>query len=334
MLAFFLSFVQTAHAASLPGIKPVGNPGSGPSTPSTVISNLYTDVFNIITLLAGALAVIYVIWAGVQYISSNGSPDKIKTARASLINAVIGVIIVIAAYGIVRIGIIVGNEVAGSTEGISGASSETPSTDTETTEASQSVTLAKGQTYTAKDNQTVEAPTDGTVTRSNGDTDEVVAGQTVSLESGDSLVLKDSDVIIPSGIGAITGAGATAGAGATLPTPSSTVSSRVGVAAIDSITQKTIPGVAISVSNASGTYFSKGQTSATSALNFPLYESGVRTIKASRSGYKTCTGTVTFNTDQALGVVITLVPGTSSQVVTCGLETGPLDTRSLPVSLD
>ena len=70
------------------------------------------EIFKKATLLleqiALALAVIYLIYAGVQYITSGGSPDKAKAARAGIINAIIGIVVIVASYAIIRFGVSIG----------------------------------------------------------------------------------------------------------------------------------------------------------------------------------------------------------------------------------
>ena len=124
----FHLFVETAHAdPSL--VAPVITPdSSGGFTPKVTIgstSTLYDSVhtflttgtfsnlFNAITLAAGTLAIGYLIWAGIQYITAGGSPDKAKAARAGIVNAVIGIIIITSAYAIIRVGVTIGAAIQG-----------------------------------------------------------------------------------------------------------------------------------------------------------------------------------------------------------------------------
>jgi hypothetical protein len=92
--------------------------GTAPSTSNTsaslssVITNLGSNILVILTLVAGVLAVIYLVWSGIQYITAGGSADKAKSARTGIINAVIGIVIIVAAYFIVRLSIGVGRNVA------------------------------------------------------------------------------------------------------------------------------------------------------------------------------------------------------------------------------
>jgi hypothetical protein len=58
-----------------------------------------------LTYLAGSAAVIFLIFYGIKYITSQGNPEKIKLARAGVINAIIGIIIITASNGIIHLGL-------------------------------------------------------------------------------------------------------------------------------------------------------------------------------------------------------------------------------------
>jgi hypothetical protein len=51
--------------------------------------------------LAGLVAVAMVFWGGFKYITSQGSPDSAKGARTTIINALIGLVIVIVSTSLV-----------------------------------------------------------------------------------------------------------------------------------------------------------------------------------------------------------------------------------------
>lgn len=59
---------------------------------------LVTKIANIIGIVAGALAFIYLLYAGILYITAGGNPDQAKKAQTSIINAIIGIIIIVLAY--------------------------------------------------------------------------------------------------------------------------------------------------------------------------------------------------------------------------------------------
>lgn len=74
---------------------------SGLNGPST-LSGLITTVTNLLLGIAGAVAVIFIIVGGIQYSTSGGSEDKTRTAKSTITNAVIGLIVTILAFVIVN----------------------------------------------------------------------------------------------------------------------------------------------------------------------------------------------------------------------------------------
>lgn len=51
--------------------------------------------------VAGLVAIGYVIWGGLQYITSQGSPDMTKKAQQTIINALIGLVLAVVAASLV-----------------------------------------------------------------------------------------------------------------------------------------------------------------------------------------------------------------------------------------
>lgn len=69
-----------------------------------------TDMLNVIRTLRNwlftiviVIAVVFLIYAGFQYITSGGDTKKIEGARAMIVNVVIGLVIAIAAIGLVNV---------------------------------------------------------------------------------------------------------------------------------------------------------------------------------------------------------------------------------------
>ncbi len=99
----------SSSTGSLGAITPAGvaNPtGTGGLT--SIVDAATTNIVNLLFLVGGSLAVIYLLWSGVQYIMAAGNVDKAKAARQSIINAIIGIIIMMAAFFIIRIAVSVG----------------------------------------------------------------------------------------------------------------------------------------------------------------------------------------------------------------------------------
>jgi len=98
--------------AQVVAIKPAPVSGTVDSNSAEkVITSFGNSVFDLILLVGGILAVLYVMWAGVQYITAGGSAEKTKAARAGIINGVIGVIIIMAAFFIINIAVSIGNSI-------------------------------------------------------------------------------------------------------------------------------------------------------------------------------------------------------------------------------
>lgn len=54
-------------------------------------------ILDILLRVSGMVAVAFVIYGGIQYITSDGSPDKTKDAQQTIINALIGLVIALIA---------------------------------------------------------------------------------------------------------------------------------------------------------------------------------------------------------------------------------------------
>lgn len=58
-------------------------------------------VIDIILRVVGIMAVGWVIWGGLQYLTSQGEPDRTKRAKDTVLNAVIGLVITMLAVSII-----------------------------------------------------------------------------------------------------------------------------------------------------------------------------------------------------------------------------------------
>jgi hypothetical protein len=68
-------------------------------SPSGVLGTVITFIF----ILAIIIALIYLIWGGIKWITSGGDKGNVETARGQIIAAVIGLIITFLAYFIINI---------------------------------------------------------------------------------------------------------------------------------------------------------------------------------------------------------------------------------------
>ncbi|MBM2820994.1 MAG: conserved rane protein of unknown function [Candidatus Berkelbacteria bacterium] len=97
MKDFFVNLVGKANAALVPSNIPVLDPLKTGNLPSILVGLL-----NIFLWVAGLLAVVYLVYGGVLYITAGGDAEKATKGRTALINAVIGIIIVLLAVVILN----------------------------------------------------------------------------------------------------------------------------------------------------------------------------------------------------------------------------------------
>ncbi len=60
------------------------------------------QIVNVIFGLAGALALLFIVIGGLRYIMSQGDPNNTSRAKGTVLYALIGLVVTITAYGIVR----------------------------------------------------------------------------------------------------------------------------------------------------------------------------------------------------------------------------------------
>lgn len=65
--------------------------------------NQVTNIINIITILLALIAVCFMIYAGIQLITSGGNEEKRKDAQKILINAVLGFFLIAISGGVVSL---------------------------------------------------------------------------------------------------------------------------------------------------------------------------------------------------------------------------------------
>ncbi len=81
------------------------------ASPIPEISSFTADTLKIITLIASASAVFFLLRGGYLYITSTGRPEALEEAKKTIRNSLLGLVLVIAANGIVSLlqGALVGN---------------------------------------------------------------------------------------------------------------------------------------------------------------------------------------------------------------------------------
>ncbi|PIY79614.1 MAG: hypothetical protein COY81_01625 [Candidatus Pacebacteria bacterium CG_4_10_14_0_8_um_filter_43_12] len=91
-------FTAAVVSAAASDIEPI-NPGQGWATD---IGKLINSVLNIVMVVALLMVFLYLIMGGIQWITSGGDKGKTEEARNKITAAVIGIIILAAAYALVQ----------------------------------------------------------------------------------------------------------------------------------------------------------------------------------------------------------------------------------------
>lgn len=60
------------------------------------------DIVNLLLFVLGAIAVIMIVIGGIRYATSNGESSSIKSAKDTILYAVIGLVVALLAYAIVN----------------------------------------------------------------------------------------------------------------------------------------------------------------------------------------------------------------------------------------
>lgn len=91
----YLSFAAVAATTPPP---PTITPITKPVDPQQVVIKL----INYALFFIGAIALVFVIWGGILYVTSGGDSEKTTKARNTLLYAIIGIIVVVLAWAIVN----------------------------------------------------------------------------------------------------------------------------------------------------------------------------------------------------------------------------------------
>jgi len=77
-------------------------PTSG-STPDVGMALVISNILGFMTLIAGLAFLFYFIFGAINWITSAGDPKKLETARQTIMNALIGLVITVIAYPAITI---------------------------------------------------------------------------------------------------------------------------------------------------------------------------------------------------------------------------------------
>ena len=66
------------------------------------LTTVITNISNSLLLLVGIVSVLFFILGGFQYITSAGNLENITKAKTTIINTIIGIIVTLLSYAVVR----------------------------------------------------------------------------------------------------------------------------------------------------------------------------------------------------------------------------------------
>jgi amino acid transporter len=69
-------------------------------SPSATIGEIIATIIQTVLGLLGIIFIAFLVYAGFQWMTANGNEEKVTKAKQTIIRAIIGLIIVIAAYSI------------------------------------------------------------------------------------------------------------------------------------------------------------------------------------------------------------------------------------------
>lgn len=70
---------------------------------NNAVNAIWQRSLNVLYLIIGSLAVIYLVVAGIQYITAGGNPEKAKKAHQRLINVFLGVLLLAISYVLIDV---------------------------------------------------------------------------------------------------------------------------------------------------------------------------------------------------------------------------------------
>jgi len=81
-----------------------GMPIKGPLDSSfTNIASIVNNVVPFVMALAGIILFLVLMWGGFDYVTSQGAPEKLKTANAKITAGVIGFVLLVLSFLITRV---------------------------------------------------------------------------------------------------------------------------------------------------------------------------------------------------------------------------------------
>lgn len=103
MSGFHLMAINLAQNIKIPGYGTIqGVPGLSTNFSTSgsggSIGSLVTEIYKLVPLLAVILAFVLLLWAGLQYLFAGGNKDELAKAQSRITWAIVGLVVILAAY--------------------------------------------------------------------------------------------------------------------------------------------------------------------------------------------------------------------------------------------
>ncbi|NTU69411.1 hypothetical protein HGB13_01085 [bacterium] len=95
-------YTATLVLATSPISAKINGPVTPPGVPTDSLSDLIGKISNAILSIVAVLAILFLILAGFQYVTSAGNPDQITKAKNTALYAIIGIIVALVAWAVVK----------------------------------------------------------------------------------------------------------------------------------------------------------------------------------------------------------------------------------------
>jgi len=94
---------------------PIEGPGAFADQPNNAAQNLTTlinSIFSFLTIVAGLAFILYFVLGALRWITGGGEEAAVEKAKSQMVNAAIGLIVVMASYAIIGvIGMVLGIDI-------------------------------------------------------------------------------------------------------------------------------------------------------------------------------------------------------------------------------
>lgn len=81
----------------------VGLFGTGGISGSRNLTELIYAAIRLMLTFAGAIAVLFVVYGGFQYLTAQGNDEQAEKGKTTLVNAMMGIVIIILSYALVAV---------------------------------------------------------------------------------------------------------------------------------------------------------------------------------------------------------------------------------------